>query len=349
MPAHIVYGDSFLVAEQVRNIKAAAGAGDLMDSNRHRITAAQARPDELVGICNSLPFLDTLRLVELEGALATQESAGGSGGRGNSRNSGNGSGNARAGSRRRGASAGRTGWGMLADAVPQLPDSTLLILIDGAISDRNPLLRALAEHSRVHKQAAPSGNQLNQWVKNRSESKGAAITPPAIQAITEMVGNDLWTLDRELEKLSLYAAGRAITDRDIRAVVPYAQEANIFAAVDSIMAGNPGEALRLLTRLMQDGREPLYIIAMIERQLRLLALACDLAGRGVAQPELGRRMGTNSDFVVSKTLGQARRTNLDAIARMYRRVLKSDLDIKTGRLEPAVSLELLVADLTTGG
>ena len=349
MPAHIVYGDSFLVAEQVRNIKAAAGAGDLMDSNRHRITAAQARPDELVGICNSLPFLDTLRLVELEGALATQESAAAAGGRGGSRNSGNSSGNARASSRRRGASAGRTGWGMLADAVPQLPDSTLLILIDGAISDRNPLLRALAEHSRVHKQAAPSGNSLNQWVKNRSESKGAAITPPAIQAITEMVGNDLWTLDRELEKLSLYAAGRAITDRDIRAVVPYAQEANIFAAVDSIMAGNPGEALRLLTRLMQDGREPLYIIAMIERQLRLLALACDLAGRGVAQPELGRRMGTNSDFVVGKTLGQARRTNLDAIARMYRRVLKSDLDIKTGRLEPAVSLELLVADLTTGG
>ena len=103
MPAHIVYGDSFLVAEQVRNIKRAAGAGDLMDSNRHRITAAQARPDELVGICNSLPFLDTLRLVELEGALATQESAAG-GGRGNSRNSGNSSGNARAGSRRRGNS-----------------------------------------------------------------------------------------------------------------------------------------------------------------------------------------------------------------------------------------------------
>lgn len=357
MPAHIVYGDSFLVAEQVRSIKAAAGAGDLMDSNRHRVAATQARPDELVGICNSLPFLDTLRLVELEGALATQESAGGNS-RGNNRNSGGSSG-ARAGNRRRGASGNgasgngasgaRTGWGLLADAVPQLPDSTLLILIDGAISDRNPLLRALAEHSRVHKQAAPSGNQLNQWVKRRSESKGAAITPPAIQAITEMVGSDLWTLDRELEKLSLYAAGRAITDGDIRAVVPYAQEANIFAAVDSIMAGNPGEALRLLTRLMQDGREPLYIIAMIERQLRLLALACDLAGRGVTQPELGRRMGTNSDFVVNKTLGQARRTNLDAIARMYRRVLKSDLDIKTGRLEPAVSLELLVADLTTGG
>ena len=35
------------------------------------------------------------------------------------------------------------------------------------------------------------------------------------------------------------------------------------------------------------------------------------------------------------------------ISRMYQRVLRSDLDIKTGRLEPAVSLELLVADLVS--
>ena len=164
-----------------------------------------------------------------------------------------------------------------------------------------------------------------------------------------MVGNDLWTLDRELEKLSLYAVGRAITDTDVRAVVPYAQEANIFAAVDFIMAGNPAEALRLLMQLMQEGREPLYIIAMIERQLRLLALARDLADRGVPQQEMGRRMGTNSDFVVRKTLGQARRMSLADISYKYRRVLESDLAIKQGRLEPAVSLELLVADLAMGG
>ena len=245
-------------------------------------------------------------------------------------------------------STGRDGWARLADAIPKLPDSTLLIFIDGDISDRNPLLRTLAENCQVHRQAAPTGASLNRWVKRAAERKGANITPPAIQAITEMVGSDLWTLDRELEKLSLYAAGREITEPDIRALVPYAQEANIFAAVDAIMDGQPGAALRLLAQLMQDGREPLYIIAMIERQLRLLALARDLSDRGIAQPELGRRMGTNSDFVVRKTLNQARRLSLPEISRQYRRVLASDLAIKQGRLEPAVSLELLVADLATG-
>lgn len=341
MPAHIVYGDTFLVSEALRRLKDDAGAGDLMDSNRHRIAAAAVQPDAALSVCNSLPFLDTIRLVELEGALATQETAADRRGGGSSGAAGRG----RSGRRQ---SASRGGWTQLADAIPRLPDSTLLIFIDGDISDRNPLLRALAPSCQVHKQTAPAGASLNQWVKRAAARKGASITPPAIQAVTELIGNDLWTLDRELEKLSLYAAGREITEPDIRALVPYAQEANIFAAVDAIMDGQPGVALRLLSQLMQDGREPLYIIAMIERQLRLLALARDLSDRGIAQPELGRRMGTNSDFVVRKTLGQARRLSLPEISRQYRRVLESDLAIKQGRLEPAVSLELLVADLSTG-
>ena len=331
MPAHVVYGDTFLVAEEVRRIKKQSGAGDLMDSNRHRVTAAQARPEELLAMCNSLPFLDVMRVVELEGALATQEGSGGG----------------RTGGRRQRATSGV--WEQLAEAIPQFPDTTLLIVIDGEVSQNNPLLRSLAECCSVHRQSTPTGTALNQWIKNRAGEKGSSITPPAIQAMAEMVGGDLWTIDREMEKLSLYAFGREISDADVRDMVPHAQEANIFAAVDAMVDGQPGQALRLLMQLMQDGHEPLYIIAMIERQLRLLALAKDLTdNHGVTQPELGKRMGTNSDFVVRKTLGQARRMTLRDITRKYQRVLESDLAIKQGRLEPAVSLQLLAADLATG-
>ncbi len=327
MPAHVIYGDSFLVAERLGRVKAEAGAGDLMDSNRHVVSAARARPDEVLAMCNSLPFLDTMRLVEIEGVLAAQQGSGGG------RRSG-----------RRAASASGV-WTQLADSVPSLPTTTLLIFVDGDVQQSNPLLRSLSEHCTIHRETTPNGQALLQWIKGRAEDKGSSITPPAMQVMAELVGGDLWTIDRELEKLSLYATGRSITDADVRAMVPYAQEANIFAAVDSIMDGRPGPALRSVMQLMEDGQEPLYIIAMIERQLRLIALARDLTDRGVAQPDLGRRMGTNSDFVVRKTLTQARRLTLSQIRSRYRRVLESDLAIKQGRLEPALSLQLLVADL----
>jgi DNA polymerase-3 subunit delta len=330
MPAHVIYGDSFLVAERLRRVKAEAGAADLMDSNRHVVLASQARPDEVLAMCNSLPFLDTMRLVEIEGVLAAQQGSGR--GRGSGRRSGSAS----------------SAWTQLADAVPSLPDTTLLIFVDGEVQQSNPLLRSLSERCAVHSEATPNAQALLQWIKRRAEDKGASVTPPAMQVLAELVGGDLWTIDRELEKLSLYATGRSITDADVRAMVPYAQETNIFAAVDAIMDGRPGPALRSVMQLMEDGQEPLYIIAMIERQLRLIALARDLTDRGVSQPDLGRRMGTNSDFVVRKTLGQARRLTLPQIRNRYRRVLESDLAIKRGRLEPALSLQLLVADLATG-
>ena len=327
MPAHVIYGDTFLVAERLRRVKIEAGAADLMDSNRHVVTAARARPDEVLAMCNSLPFLDTMRLVEIEGVLASQQGTGGG------RRSG-----------RRAASAAGA-WSQLVDAVPTLPDTTLLIFVDGDVQQSNPLLRTLSECCTIHREATPNAQALLQWIKRRAEDKGSSITPPAMQVLAELVGGDLWTIDRELEKLSLYAAGRDITDTDVHAMVPYAQEANIFAAVDAVMDGRPGPALRSLMQLIEDGQEPLYIIAMIERQLRLIALARDLTDRGVAQPDLGRRMGTNSDFVVRKTLGQARRLTLPQIRSKYRRVLESDLAIKQGRLDPALSLQLLVADL----
>lgn len=329
MPAHVIYGDSFLVAERLRRVKAEAGAADLMDSNRHVVAAARTRPDEVLAMCNSLPFLDTMRLVEVEGVLATRQGTGG---------------NRRSG--RRTASTA-SAWAQLADALPTLPDTTLLILVDGEVQQNDSLLRALSEHSAVHRETTPNGQALLQWIKGRAEAKGSGITPPAMQTLAELVGGDLWTIDRELEKLSLYAADRSITDTDVRAMVPYVQEANIFNAVDAIMDGRPGPALRSLMQLMEDGQEPLYIIAMIERQLRLIALARDLTDRGVSQPDLGRRMGTNSDFVVRKTQTQARRLTLPQIRSKYRRVLESDLAIKQGRLEPTLSLQLLVADLAT--
>ena len=77
MPAHVVYGDTFLVARQVRRIRREAGADDLMESNRQRVVAGSAQPADVLGMCQSMPFLEPVRLVEVEGALATQESSGG--------------------------------------------------------------------------------------------------------------------------------------------------------------------------------------------------------------------------------------------------------------------------------
>ena len=79
MPAHLLYGDSFLVAQQLKRLTAEAGADSLLEANRHQLTGGQFNLPELLAVCNALPFMDSHRLVVVTGLLGALESRGGRG------------------------------------------------------------------------------------------------------------------------------------------------------------------------------------------------------------------------------------------------------------------------------
>ena len=306
---------------------AESGASDVLEANHHRLLASQAKPGELLSISNALPFMDDYRLIVVDGLLGAAES--------------------QRRVRRRDPSAESgiaTQWQLLSDAIPQMPKTTILIFTDGPVGANNPMLRILGPVSQVEELSAPTGEALARWVKSTVESKGSSISPTANRSITDLVGNDLWTLEQELEKLTLYCSGRMIEESDIGEMVSQVREASIFAAVDAMIEGRPNIALRLLHQLKDDGREATYVISMVERQLRLLALARDSLDRGIPQSEIKGRLGTSSDFVVRKTTEQAKRHSMQEIVWRYNRLLETDLSIKRGMLEPDLALELLAGE-----
>ena len=323
MPAHLLYGDSFLVSQQLKRLSTEAGADSLLEANRHQLTGGQFNLPDLLAVCNALPFMDTCRLVIATGLLTTQESRGGRG---------------------RGArSLGE--WEGLAAAIPLMPETTLLFFVDGVIADSNPLLRSLRTATLAQHLQSPTGEALARYIKDLAQEKGCGIDPAAIRTLADLVGNDLWTLDRELEKLSLYAAGRNIEERDIQELVAQVREASIFNAVDAMIDGRPEVALRLLQQLRQDGAALPYIISMVERQLRLVSLARYWGEQRIAPQELPGKLGV-PPFVARKTAEQARRNGWPDLDRRYQRLLEADLAFKTGRVDSEdLALEMLVVDL----
>jgi len=330
LPAHVLHGDTYLVQRRLSRLEAEAGAEDVLDANRHRLMGLQTNINELVAICNALPFIDSHRLVVVEGLLATFERRPGRGRRRSSDNQ---------------ASGGALGgWEGLDQVIAGMPDTTLLIFLDATLPNTNPMLQHLREAAESHGSPTPSGEALARWIKATVEEKGASISPSAIGSLTEMAGGDLWSLDNELEKLSLFAAGGRIEESHVNELVHLARESNVFAAVDAMIDGRQSMALSLLHELREEGKEAPYIISMVERQLRLMALARDAVDRGIPQGELGSHLGTTSQFVIRKTMEQARRHSWSDIMWRYQRLLEADLAIKQGKLEPDLALELLAAD-----
>ena len=325
MPILVLHGDSFLVAEELAQIRQKLGPEHLLESNTHKLTGNSVTLEQLRAVSSAMPFLAEYRLVVVEGLLGSFEARG---------------------SRRRGGGSARNRlarWEGLADYVAEVPSTTHLVFVDELLRANNPLLRALAPNAEVKRIPVPRGEELARWIRNRAKTKGASVSPGALRLLNQYVGANLRLLDTELEKLSLYAGAEQVDEGHVRRMVAQVREASIFAAVDAIVQGNPSLALRLLRKLRNDGAALSYIQAMIARQLRLVTVAKELVETGVPRGEMGRRLELRADFAVRKTLDQARRFSWPRLKALYACLLEMDLAIKQGRQDEDLALELLVA------
>ena len=327
---HLLYGDdSFTIRETISAMKENVGTPDLRDVNVSTFEASEVSFDELVATSSTVPFMADRRMVIVRGLLGTFEP--GPAARSRSRPARNGE-----------SALGE--WERLAEYLPTVPETTDLVLVDGRLNRNNPLLRRIGRLVTVRMFPLPRGGELRAWVRDRASSKGMEVEPRAVDRLAETVGGDLDTLDSELEKLASYRPDGPVTEADVDELVSYTREANIFATVDAVVEGRSGPAIRLARQLLESGRPPSYLLAMLARQVRLLVLAKELKTDGVATSELGSRLKL-SDYPLKKTLEQERRFTSDRLAQMHRRLLETDVEIKSGTVPEEIAVELLIADL----
>lgn len=331
---YIYYGpDDFQVKEAVARLKAGLDADGMLESNTVLLDGSRVTFDELAAVCNTVPFLSQLRLVIVEGLLGRFESS-------RQRRSG----------RAAGRSAARGGqdlgeWDGLAALLAQLPPTTVLLLVDGPLAAANPLLTRVRAMGEVHEFQPLQHGALTAWIAERGKAAGASLTPGALRLLAEYVGNNLWQLASEIEKLALYARGRAATEDDVRTLVSASVEVNVFALVDAVVAGRRDEALRLLQRLLNEGGTAPQLLGLLSTQYRRLLLTRELLDARTPHPEIGRQVGIASDFALRKVTEQASRYPLSRLETAYRRLLDADVATKTGLLDEDLALELLIDDL----
>ena len=328
----MLYGDDLIgVEDALASVTADSGPEDLRDVNHISLRADDLTPDSVAAAAFTVPFMADRRTVVVKDLLTRFE---------------------RSRSRRGSGSSGRAArdplgeWSGLVDQLDSMPPTTDLVFVDGGLSRNNPMLRRLSPMSEVREFRMPSERDLPGWIANRAATIGVKIDRGACAVLADAVGRQPMLIDSELRKLALYRDGRQATAEDVREMVAYVREANIFQAVDAVIDGKTDMALRLVGRIMDDGSPAAYVMTMIARQIRLLLMANDLMARGEAQNEIGSRIRL-SGWVLNKTLQQARRISRENLEYMHGRLVETDLLLKTKPIEEQLALEMLIAELTT--
>jgi DNA polymerase-3 subunit delta len=324
---HVFFGkDSFSLRQRLDELRSSLDDDGMLATNTIVLDGRKTSLAEVTAACDTVPFLAAHRLVVVEGLMARLAGAG-RGRRGG-----------------RGPSAETAAWLPLADYVDRMPPSTHLVLIDGDVQGESALRDALKGKGEIREFRPLAQRAVPNWIQSRARSLGLTLDPAAVRLLADFVGNDLWTLAGELEKLSVYAGGRSVGEEDVRALVTAVRETSVFPLVDAIVEGQPVAAVRLLRQALRQESGVTYILAMIQRQLRHLALAGEMMAAGASSRRIGEALRL-PDFALDRLLAQASRYPLRRLRMAFRRLLEADLQIKRGIYDDELALELLVHDL----
>ena len=320
--------DNYTLTQELNRIKKSIGNDTAAGTNIIELEGDKLSLSDFRIACETIPFLAEKRLVIINGLLERFEP------------------------KTRPAPAKKTvrtaekpkEWQLLTNCMKNLPDTTILVLVDSAVSNRNPLLKEISPKAQVKTFPLLKRTELPIWVQKRITQAGGKISTQAVDLMAKLVGNDLWVMANEIDKLVLFTNGKSIEENDVKAIVSHAQETNVFTMVDAILEGKTGFAEELLQQLLDRGAAPTYLLWMLHRQVRFIVLAKDLKAQKKSNAEIQSKLGL-SDYPLQKTLEQADKYSLERLKMFYEKLLETDLAIKTGKYDGELALNILVVEL----
>jgi DNA polymerase-3 subunit delta len=330
---HVLIGeDDYSLRQALEEIKRSIGDATSLMTNTTVLDGKSVTPEQLRSACETVPFLADKRLVVVEGLLERFEPKARTGRKKNSR-----------------PAPPSEDYRTIAEAMKNLPPFTELVLTGGRIRAANPLLRELSTVTRVSDFQPLRPPELNRWVERRIKESGGSISPRALTVLVRFVGNDLWSMANEVDKLVLFTAGRRIEEADVQAVVSSAREDSVFSMVDAVLEFRSAAAQSLLQQMFRQGIAPMQLLVMLARQVRIILQVREMRARGRSRADIQGKLGLNSEFVLRKAWEQADKYSPSRLRELYHRLLETDISIKTGRMDGEIALNVLVAELGQRG
>ena len=191
--------------------------------------------------------------------------------------------------------------------------------------------------------AIKSDRDKSDFVMNEFRRQGRKATPEAVRALIEALGKDVRELAAACSQLVSDTHG-VIDDQLVEVYHGGKVEATGFRVADAAMAGQTGDALRLLRHAIATGVDPVPIVAVLAAQLRQL-VRVGSAGRGSSQ-QLAKELGM-APWQVDKARRLVGHWDAEGLGRAIRAVAAADFEVKGGGRDPVYAVERAILTITT--
>lgn len=314
LPLYLFYGEEdFLIREAVDLIVQKVVDPGTRDFNFNTLYCREASVSDIIGIAQTLPFMAEKRLIIARDIDAFKA-------------------------------------GDLEALIPYLMDpspSTCLIMLSNQRKyDKKTVISAVEQGGgAVVAFYALQETEVREWITGWARMRGISIAPEAVQFVVQVVGTDLQKINNELEKVEIYIKDRkTISLEDVRKVVGDFREFSPFDLADAIGRRDRQKAFLVLTRLLQEGEEPVGLIGAISWNMRRLLRAKAMESSGMGYEEIKKRL--NILWLHSASFReQMNMFSQHELRYAFDALLQADRHLKTGGLEGRLILDRLILKL----
>ena len=229
----------------------------------------------------------------------------------------------------------------MADYLPQMPDTTVVVFVEKKVDKRNKLYKYVNKNGVAVEMTTMTERELKAWVAVILKQNGRKMLESTASYFLEQVENSMTNVKNELDKLISYTEGREeIARDDIDAVCSVQVTGRIFQMMDAVASGNQGETLRLYHDLLTLRESPMSMLYLLTRHFNVLLQVKAMSGR-YDKSEMAKRAGV-PPFAVGKYQSQCHRCSGEKLRRRLDAWIETEYQFKRGSIGDQLGVELLL-------
>jgi DNA polymerase III subunit delta len=224
-------------------------------------------------------------------------------------------------------------------------DETKNVLIweDQKIRSNTRYFKFFKQHEAVEEYDELNKRSFSSWAQREIEHYPFKINVNELNLIGEKSNFNPETFVNNLEKLKL-CGEENITKDIINELLADTLESDIWKLMDAINHQDKKSIGKHLEKLLISNTDPIFILSMIARNLRISIQVKELLDTGTSGREIPSILKL-PPFTVYPLIDTLRGLSKDRILMQYSKLTNLDYEIKTGRINPILGLSLFTAIL----
>jgi DNA polymerase III subunit delta len=226
-------------------------------------------------------------------------------------------------------------------------DNIIIFWNEGDPDKRTSLFKYLNTNARSQGFSRLNKALTEKWIHRTLSEQfpDLKLSLPTVRLLAQNLESDLWRIYNELVKINAYSKNidEALTEEDIKDLVVFPYEADIFETINALAEKNKRKALKSLSHHFKNLEPELKLLAMFEYQFRGLARTRSLIDEGENYQSAQRKTKIHP-FAFRKMHQLAQNFSMNEIGMVYDELFGLDVGFKTGRIQDKqMALEMFVA------